>query len=291
MHYTVKRILLFVSVIIVAMQAYAQYEAKPLWVKHGVGQLNRKRSNNTYTFVAYNTTNVDANALRKSRLKPLLEDLGRRYGVPVGEIRTDSLKANASSDRPTYRFTFRESGGDAVVYALLVDDFMHFEDFVNNDFAFEFYQLYALSEKNVLPVYDDIEAVGTSNAQATLRSIVPGLGQIYKGQDVKGYVIMGGEVALVAGAIYFHSRAKNYCDDMKRYPEVADSYRSKSNSWRNMRNLAIGCAGVLYIYNLVDAAVAKGSRRISVTPAGKQHLYVAPFVHSEGGGVSLALRF
>lgn len=55
-----------------------------------------------------------------------------------------------------------------------------------------------------------------------------------------------------------------------------------------MRNLCIGVAGCLYVYNLIDAAVSKGSRHVVVK---KPKLQVLPSASSEGAGMTLSFNF
>ena len=67
--------------------------------------------------------------------------------------------------------------------------------------VFEYYQLYAVSEKDVTPVFDTFERGERSKGTAALMNIIPGAGQLYKGHTFKGYAILGSEIALGVTAI------------------------------------------------------------------------------------------
>ena len=62
------------------------------------------------------------------------------------------------------------------------------------------------------------------------------------------------------------------------------------------RNLAIGVAGALYVYNLIDAAVTNGARRVKLKPVGSAEFSCSPCILSDGlnqlsAGVQLSLNF
>lgn len=188
----------------------------------------------------------------------------------------------------TYSITFTDSVGNAVVYAQKVDEYCSFEDYADNTYQFEYYQLYAISKRDSFPVFDEFTLSRTYNHKALCLSLVPGLGQIYKGQKIKGYTILGMEATLAVSAVAFHFK-KHYCDrQIDKQPQFADSWKSKSLGWRQMRNLCIGVAGCLYVYNLIDAAVSKGSRHVVVK---KPKLQVLPSASSEGAGMTLSFNF
>lgn len=100
-------------------------------------------------------------------------------------------------------------------------------------------------------------------------SLVPGAAQMYKGSYVKGGIIMGGSVALVGGIIAFENmRADNMSKISQTHSaDIKKTYNNNANNAALGRNICIGGLAALYVYNIVDAFVAPGARRIIVTPS------------------------
>lgn len=277
--------------LLLCLPASAQMQSKPRWVQKGEKSMDRQRSNESYRFKVFNTYDVDVNKLMAERFNPLLTYVRETYQADLMSLRLDSLRLSTDT-LTTYRVSFTDPSGDeSVVYARLVDDHCSFEDYANNTYQFEYYQLYAVSEKDSVPTFDEFELTRTYTAKAMCLSLVPGLGQIYKGQKAKGYVIMGAEATLLVSAIAFNFK-QQYCHrQISREPEFADSWRSKTRGWRQMRNLSLCLAGGLYVYNLIDAAVAKGARQVVVRKPDGRQLSLLPIATPDGAGLTLAFRF
>ena len=122
-------------------------------------------------------------------------------------------------------------------------------------------------------------------------SLIPGVGQIYKGSTVKGICLLGGVAALGLGALLCENTRSDYKNKMKEQPEFAKDYNTKANNYQTARNILIGAAAAVYIYNFVDAAVAKGSRRIIVKKANGNRLSFNPFISFDGAGMGLTYNF
>ncbi len=276
--------------LVISLPGMAQQNTKPLWIQKGEKPLNKDRFNESYYFKVFNTYGMDVNKLKEERFQPLLTYVRERYGADYEQMKLDSLCLN-SDTLTTYRIAFTDTLGSGVVYARKVDEHFAFEDYVDNTFQFEYYQLYAISERDSVPVFDDFELTRTYNQKALALSLIPGMGQIYKGQKAKGYVILGTEAVLVTSTIAFQIE-KRYCRrKAKEYPEVGDSWKSKERSWRQMRNLCIGLAGGLYVYNLIDAAISKGSRHVNVKKPKDRQLLITPSASPEGAGLTFTYNF
>ena len=268
-------------------------EPKPLWVQKGVKSLNGERTNDSYNFQVFDTVGKDWNRLEAERLHPLMEYVGERYNVTADAMQLDSL--NRKDGEPvTYRITFASEGEVSEVSARRVDEYSHFEEYPDNNYDFELYQLYAVSERNAVPAFDDFSLTNRYPAKTALMSIIPGLGQIYKGQSGKGYAIMGVEAAFVAGSIYSAAEQARYKRLAKNNPDIKDSYMSTATTFRQLRNVCLIAGGALYIYNIIDAAVAKGARRVVVKRPNNTdaEFAFAPIVTEYGGvGAGMAVRF
>lgn len=266
-------------------------EPKPRWVQKGVKSLNRARTNDSYRFMVFDTAGEDIDRLLSERFEPLKEYVGREYGVSPELMVLDTVNAGAEG-RTTCRISFETEGRNEEVVAQLVDDWSCFGDEVDS-WGFEFSQLYAVSERNTQPVFDNFEVTRRYNGIAAVMSIIPGLGQIYKGQQAKGYTIMGAEAVFIGGTIFSAVEMAKYRRFAKDNPGVASSYESNVTTFRQLRNTCLIAGGALYLYNLIDAAVAKGARRVTVKRPNNTdaELAFAPVITEFGGGVGLSVRF
>ena len=120
-------------------------------------------------------------------------------------------------------------------------------------------------------------------------SLIPGMGQLYKGDKLKGYSILGVELASVACGVLCQNRMLYCKDQADKGMSATDSWRSKQRGWREFRNIAIGTFGVTYLFNLFDAAADDGMSRVLVSKPEGQQLTVSP--SSVGAGVALTYRF
>lgn len=262
-------------------------KVKPQWVLNGEEQMNRKRISDNYVFKVFHTFSPDLSQLKDERFEPLMDYVRETYGAERLSMRLDSLEVAGSP--VTYRVSFRDASGDASVYARLADVYTSFEDFVDNEYGYEYYQLYAVTGRNGLPEFDDFRKVESNNLKATAMSLIPGMGQLYKGDKLKGYCILGVEVASVACGILCQNRMLYSKEQADNGVPAVDSWRSKQRGWREFRNIAIGTFGVTYLFNLFDAAVDDGMSRVLVSKPEGQQLTVSP--SSMGAGVALTYRF
>lgn len=100
-------------------------------------------------------------------------------------------------------------------------------------------------------------------------SLIPGAAQMHKGAYAKGGVIMGSSVALAGGLIALESMRANHLAkiDQTHSADVKKAYNDRASACATGRNICIGALAALYIYNIVDAIIAPGARRIIVTPS------------------------
>lgn len=140
------------------------------------------------------------------------------------------------------------------------------------------------------PVFDRTYLTTNYGATPVVMSIIPGLGQWYKGSKVKGICMFAAEAAAVAGILICNNEANTAEKNIKLEPKYAKHYEDKKSSWETGRNICIGAAAAIWIYNLIDAGVAKGARRVEVKPAGG-YFSMTPAVSTDYAGLSLTYNF
>lgn len=283
--------IMLLSAVWLPMAVTVSAQTKPLWVQNGVRSLNNRVKSGDYRFHAFKTTGTYFNQLEAERFEPLKEALAVRYGVGTGGMLLDSVAAEGGS---VFRISFLDGAGKpAEVFARLVDDWARIDDDVTK-WGFEFHQLYAVSEPGAGAAFDNFSLTERYGVKPLFMSLIPGLGQIHKGQKGKGYAILGVEAVLIGGTVYSALETAHYNRLARENSGAADSYRSNAATFRSMRNTCLILAGGLYIYNLIDAAVAKGARRVVISRGGAPaaELAFAPVITDDGAaGAGMSVRF
>lgn len=289
----------------------AQAQDKPRWAIKGVSDINKKRTNETYKFVKFENFGPEISSVRKDARKNLPDYFAAQFGYNADDAR---LKMLNRKEQELKGLTPNDPEGDkdAMIdyevnfvgpnhpkfYAKLVDEYIQYDENVDGTFDYTLYQLYAVATREgVVPTYDDFSFDRGYNSVALVKSIVPGFGQYYKGQNTKAYCIWGGEVVCVATALMCDHRARMALKDRKdqgyKPGDIEwESFHSKHTSWRNFRNIAIAGAVGLYVYNLLDAAISKGPRQVVVKKAKPVETAFAPsLMYDPSTGLTPALGF
>ncbi len=245
-------------------QGYSTSSKKPFWADGYSRELN-----NSYLEVV-SAFGYDLDGAKEKAMKEVIK---RRSLTTGAEAKVSINNGNLSV----------VSDHNLIVKARVIDEYVHH---TTNG-----YTVYQLVQTAKNPSYQ-YESVSISNEySAGLRAFVPGMAQIYKGSKVKGYGIITAEAAAIAGIILCESERSNYSSKMKSQPKFTKEYKTKSDNWETGRNICIGVAAGIYLYNIIDAFVAKGSPRIVVKNADGRGLSVRPTASPYGTGVSLAYSF
>lgn len=151
--------------------------------------------------------------------------------------------------------------------------------------------LYTVADKNIYGgSYDDNITITSKYGAAGLLSVVPGVGQYYKGSISKGSLILGGEIIAAGGIILCENTRASYKKKMIEQPKHASEYNSLADTWETGRNICIGAAAAIYIYNLIDAFASTGAKRVVVRKSNHT-LSVLPYIDNNNIGFGLALNF
>lgn len=97
-------------------------------------------------------------------------------------------------------------------------------------------------------------------------SIIPGAGQMYKGSYLKGGLIMGGAVLCAGGIVLCEATKASYKSLASSTHDAKQikTYTNNANNWATGSYICMGALGALWLYNIIDAAVAPGARRVVV---------------------------
>lgn len=170
-----------------------------------------------------------------------------------------------------------------IVKARIIDEYI---DHTTNG-----YTVYLLVQTAKNPTFTYEPVILSDEYKFSGRVFVPGMAQIYKGTKIKGSCIIAAEALSVAGIIVCENQRAAYNKKAIENPKHAKEYGNSASNWETGRNVSIGVAAGIWVYNIIDGIVAKGKKRIVVGRPGESGLSVAPYISNDAAGVSMAYRF
>lgn len=278
------------AVAVMVITAAAAFALKPKWVANTPHELN-----DTYKFVdvvTYGSTVDAARALVKDGLTDDLQiqngleikrrtkqtttiDKHRVDGGRLHEDKRDNIVVELQIDGETFR-----------VQAVPVDEYAE-----NKNGQVELHSLYMVAMTDN-PVFDRAHVTTHYGFTPVAMSIIPGLGQLYKGSKGKAAAFFGSTALSVSAIIVCDNQRATYMKKCTEQPKFAKYYRNKADNWETGRNVSIGIAAGIWLYNIIDAACAKGARKVDVTPAARHSFGVTPFATADGAaGLTLSYNF
>ena len=152
------------------------------------------------------------------------------------------------------------------------------------------YKVYLLVQTAKNPMYSYESVTLSNDYKVSGRAFVPGMAQIYKGSKAKGYTIIATQALSVASIILCENQRAAYHKKALEQPKFAKEYGNKASNWETGRNISIGVAAGIYLYNIIDAFVAKGKTHI-VFKASETSLHFTPDVSPYSAGVCAVFNF
>ena len=102
------------------------------------------------------------------------------------------------------------------------------------------------------------------DGMALLKSaLVPGLGQFHKGQTGKGVGFLAGEMVAVGGIVVAQSMRHASLNKMNSTNNASQKklYADRANTFTIIRNISIGAAAAVYVWNVLDAIISKSNHQ------------------------------
>ena len=256
-------------------------------------------SNNTFN---YKKETAIANSLDEARGKCLAQLLSQTGHKNMTVLSKDRSNVNVTKYWDNGKLTehvdynsLTESTSQSDIVTLQIEEIDEYWE--EDSFGrFHLTKLYASSAPNKEAFFDDVTLTNHYGARGLLRSVVlPGWGQLYKGDKLKAGLIIGGCAAVAACITFTECERANFDKKIGQtsVTEHKRDYINKRNNYETARNICIGTAAVLYLYNIIDAIAAPGATRV-VTKDRKPHYhcYVAPTVMGNGAtGLSASILF
>lgn len=279
---------IFVPLVAFCCISIACQAGKPKWVGNTPKELN-----NTYHFievVSYGNSISDAR-MEAKQLLAQNEQLRRAVMVSVNtgnrqNVEQQIVNGNmVETINNNITIDTNISGQQYRLQAYPVDEYNE-----KTNGQIKLYTLFMVGVADRV-VFDRTYKSTSYGAAPVIMSIIPGVGQMYKGSTVKGVCMLGSVAALGLGALLCENTRSDYKNKMKEQPDYAKDYNTKANNYETARNIFIGAAAAVYVYNLIDAAVAKGTRRIIVEKAHGRNLAIRPVVNLDNAGILLTYNF
>lgn len=276
-----------------AAQNHSSEKIKPQWL-HKLP----KPSNPSFM---YETVSAAASTLDKAREKCLAELIagsGLKNGVvAVSTTRSSERLSQVWQNGRLSEQVVYDSHTSAQMQSEAVK--LHIEniaEYWTRDRSGNYYltRLYAKSELGKAPLFDPIELTTRYGARGLWRSaIVPGWGQFHKGSHLKGGLILGGCAVLAGGIVFTESQRSDYARKIMRThnQQLINSYSTQRDHFAAARNICIGAAAALYVYNLIDAIAAPGARRVKVSKRRVDYSF-SPIINADGtAGITTSVSF
>jgi hypothetical protein len=208
---------------------------------------------------------------RNDAFNGLLADLGNKAGVTVNSQTIAEIKSslNYNSGAEDYQ----ESSSNVTTHKIDREGFKASFTKVSEYYEYAhgrylLWELYEVSQKEtftaIIPEYTT-----HYGGSALWRSIVlPGWGQFYKKKTGKGVIMLTTEVVAISGLAFCEIRRS---DNWRKSTEttninITKEYRNRADSWELRRNIFIGVAAGIYLWNVLDAALAKGKIKYAWIP-------------------------
>lgn len=290
-------VLLSILLVVTCIDVYADNNRrsdskKPDWLTGKMPQ----PGNSSFSYQITEYQNMDLNTARKGCLINLTEYLKQTNSITVkGEVkamsRTSGTKRQEKIDTE-YAYVYKIDGETFHILFRKVDEYWEIIKNISGEKTYRCICLYAVANSSRNAVFDEISFSYKYGAAGLWRSaLVPGWGQMYKGSTGKGLGILVGETLMIGGIILCENRRADYTAKINETHDINKkrSYSDLSNNYEIGRNVCIGAAAALYIYNIIDA-VAVGGRKRTIIRKSKGMSF-KPVQEREYNGFALTYNF
>lgn len=234
-------------------------DGKPSWVTKPV-HIDGKTS---YLITVKAFSYSEANA-REKALQQIQDERKRNIGIRV--------KAEGESDEAGYTYSYR-----------IIDEYWEYTD----EWAYCWFLVQMCKEFECL---DWEEVIMGKKYPFSARCFVPGAAQIWKGNKGKGGFFIAATALGAGGIVASFSLKSSYEKLMQEDPKFALEYSQKADMWQNIGYGCIAFTAAIYIWNVIDGAVAPGKEHIMLRKSSKIKSVSWTPTASPYGDLGLAFR-
>lgn len=150
----------------------------------------------------------------------------------------------------------------------------------------------SLRAANMITLANDAVVLRSKSGAVFRSALIPGWGQMYNRQDIKGYTILGIVGVLIGGSVTMQVLNMMAVNDYNKAGPGAnfDALANKAENFAIARNVMLGTLGAVWIYNIVDAyvngvtydsalntSVGSQTAALQLVPVTKPGLKLTPF--------------
>lgn len=278
---------LFLSLTLSAFAGDKSDGMKPRWM---TSSLPSPKSRG-YIFISAQGSGSSLEEARQMAIVNLTSRLEHERGIVVSStVRVEKRAERNAAPHKNQEFTLEasEKGKLIEITCRVVDEYWEREK--GRYFVTALFTVNDLTQPGNGSNSDRIRLTTSYGAGPVFCSLIPGVGQFVKGSNLKGSLFLGGTAVGAAAVILCENQRADYAKKMKERPQHFDFYRDKKSQWETGRNIAIGVTGAIYLWNLIDAAVAPGRRKVVVSRRSYNYAFT-PVVFDDGVGVGFAMNF
>lgn len=271
---------------------------RPKWVGN-----NPKSTHADFYFVEVRSdASLSLDAARASVKQEIASNVERTDKVSVSEVYEDNStqKYNGSNvsmqSQDQYQLKLTVEGTARPITSRRIDEYWK-SVHRGGVPVLDYYALYAIERKGAVADFSNISIVQSyaSDPATWGLALIPGAAQFHKGSYLKGGLILGGSVVLVGGIIFTENQRTDYIRKISGTHDanIKRSYITKSDHFATGRNICIGAAAALYVYNLIDAIIAPGARRVVVQKGtgGNTYAFTPSILDGYAPGMTVAMTF
>lgn len=270
-----KQIIYTIALVLMSYVSFAQ--EKPGWI-----YTKPKPENGSYLYVVESATGRTEDEARNKATAEVFRTTAMRIGQPFNSGEINSALQSGKG----YNVI-------ASQYNIPINKVCEYSENQSNE-----YKVYILCQVaaagNIMVQWSDFNKCDRQviDGMAVLKSaLLPGLGQFHKGQNAKGVSFLVGEVVAVGGIVVGQSMRHSYVNKMNNTnnANLKKTYAERANAFTTVRNISIGAAAAVYVWNVLDAIISKGSNRGALSYGGPVNL--VPLVTDESVALSLSINF
>lgn len=242
-----KQNIITIVFVLIGLSSFAQ--EKPGWIYN-----KPTPQNSSYLYVVESATGRTEDEARNKATAEVFRTTAMRIGQPF-----NSGEINAA---------LQSGKGYNVIasqYNIPINKVCEYSEHLSNE-----YKVYILcqvaSAGNIMVQWSDFNKCDRQgvDGMAVLKSaLLPGLGQFHKGQNAKGASFLVGEVVAVGGIVVGQSLRHSYVNKMNNTnnANLKKTYAERANAFTTVRNISIGAATAVYVWNVLDAIISKSNHQ------------------------------
>lgn len=275
-------VLCFMALLLPLSTRASEKDGRPRWITQPP-----VASNNTFE---YKVITIDAHSASEARgivPQEITNYLETSKSVKMASSSSTKVvsQGNDVTEQTSFEMRAVVEGEPVTVVAKIIDEYYEPGRVMGS-----YYFLVAVGNPKATSVkFDKVQITDKYGTQGLWRSaICPGWGQMYKGSQAKGVAVLCAQVATLGGIVAFEGMRSSYVAKAKAQPKFAQQYYAKASNCKNLRNGFIAGAAAVYVYNLIDAVAASGTRYVKTS---KNKLAFYPSLTPESMGFAVAYNF